>query len=338
MSPPPSLKDEDSFSSSKSDTATLREEIIWKLFFVVAIVGIILLIRIFWILHKIRQQRRRQKEKKTTTTPRSSSSSSSSSATTTNDTNSTTAAVAAAADTTGMKITRSEPAKTMVVLGSGGHTTEMLQLIKNLDPKFYTPFVVVVASTDTTSISRVEAYPHPLPINIGRNIPKDQDVKNKTKTEDPPSPPLPPSKVYKIPRSREVGQSYSSSVGTTLYSFIFAMRMVMIERPDLILINGPGTCLPVAVSAFLLKIVGYKSSCKIVFVESFCRVKRYVTVVLSKTKIKYTESQFPPHPLTPYRLHTYTYTTTSPLFSLSFGLELYVSSKCYLSIIYTVFH
>jgi len=55
-----------------------------------------------------------------------------------------------------------KPLKTLVVLGSGGHTTEMLHLIQNLNPDHYEPMVLVVATTDTTSLKRVAAYPYPL--------------------------------------------------------------------------------------------------------------------------------------------------------------------------------
>jgi beta-1,4-N-acetylglucosaminyltransferase len=141
-----------------------------------------------------------------------------------------------------------KPLKTLVVLGSGGHTTEMLHLIRNLDPARYAPVVLVVATTDTTSLRRVQAYPHSLPFD------------RKTVS------------TCRIPRSREVGQSYSTSIWTTLYSFLFAFWLTGVqEQPDLVLVNGPGTCLPVALSVFFFRLVGWKTS-KTVFVESFCRV------------------------------------------------------------------
>lgn len=40
--------------------------------------------------------------------------------------------------------------------------------------------------------------------------------------------------VVQIPRSREVGQSYLTSVATTLYSLAFAFRIVLRERPELV--------------------------------------------------------------------------------------------------------
>jgi beta-1,4-N-acetylglucosaminyltransferase len=140
------------------------------------------------------------------------------------------------------------PIKTLVVLGSGGHTTEMLHLIRNLDPQRYAPIILVVATTDTTSLRRVQAYPHTLPFDRQKVT------------------------AYQIPRSREVGQSYWTSIATTLYSFWFAFWLVGVRvQPELVLVNGPGTCLPITMSAFFFRLVGWKSS-QLVFVESFCRV------------------------------------------------------------------
>jgi beta-1,4-N-acetylglucosaminyltransferase len=134
--------------------------------------------------------------------------------------------------------------KTMVVLGSGGHTSEMIQLICNLPPKEYHPIIYVKAVTDQTSLGRVQA--------AGL---------------------LPPScKVYNIPRAREVGQSYTSSISTTIYAVYYAIKLIASLRPDLIICNGPGTCLPLCVSAFLWRCLGW-SYTRIIFVESYCRVE-----------------------------------------------------------------
>jgi beta-1,4-N-acetylglucosaminyltransferase len=136
------------------------------------------------------------------------------------------------------------PIKTLVVLGSGGHTTEMLQLLSNLDPNRYKPLIYVVADTDDTSERRFKAFG-------GRQ----------------------PDVVCIIPRSREVGQSYLTSIGSTLYSFLFCFKLIFEVRPNLLLCNGPGTCLPVAICTFFYRIVGLCEG-NMVFVESFCRVER----------------------------------------------------------------
>jgi beta-1,4-N-acetylglucosaminyltransferase len=75
-----------------------------------------------------------------------------------------------------------------------------------------------------------------------------------------------------IPRSREVGQSYVSSVFSTLYSILYSLRVVYTARPELILCNGPGTCLPIIVAAWLYKMWLFRP-CRVVFIESFCRVE-----------------------------------------------------------------
>lgn len=47
--------------------------------------------------------------------------------------------------------------------------------------------------------------------------------------------------------------------------------MVWKSRPDLLLVNGPGTCLPVCLSALALRFFGLLDT-RVVFVESVCRV------------------------------------------------------------------
>jgi beta-1,4-N-acetylglucosaminyltransferase len=45
--------------------------------------------------------------------------------------------------------------RTMVVLGSGGHTAEMFAILRALDPARYTPRAYVLAASDSTSASKV---------------------------------------------------------------------------------------------------------------------------------------------------------------------------------------
>jgi len=130
-----------------------------------------------------------------------------------------------------------------VVLGSGGHTAEMLKLVQTLDTQVYTPRTYFIAQTDKFSQEKLE----------------------KTECQGDYS-------VHLIPRSREVAQSYITSITSTLFSFLHCMPLVLSSKPQLLLVNGPGTCLPVAVLVWLFHITRI-SPCKIVFVESLCRVK-----------------------------------------------------------------
>lgn len=146
-------------------------------------------------------------------------------------------------------VRRSGPTRTMVILGSGGHTTEMLALTKELDKKRYTPRIYVLAATDTTSEPKVFAQEKNAAGAAGEY------------------------QILRIGRSRHVGQSYMSAVFTTIHSILQCFPLVYGQRPDLILCNGPGTCVPICLVAFVLKVFFINTACKIVFIESYCRVR-----------------------------------------------------------------
>lgn len=80
--------------------------------------------------------------------------------------------------------------------------------------------------------------------------------------------------VRDIRRSREVGQSYVSSCWTTLRACVDALFLLAAQRPQLLLCNGPGTCLPLVACACALRAVGSPFACGVVFVESVARVRR----------------------------------------------------------------
>jgi beta-1,4-N-acetylglucosaminyltransferase len=160
------------------------------------------------------------------------------------------------------------PIPVLVVLGSGGHTTEMLFMTKNLNPAYYHPIHYCKASTDSTSPDRVRTM-----LNE-----KAESLSSRTTGRVATASTLSDAsalvqEIHSIPRSREVGQSYVSSVFSTLYSFYFAFVLVGRLQPQLILCNGPGTCIPICFAALIYRVLGvWKTSCKIVFIESYCRV------------------------------------------------------------------
>uniref|UniRef100_A0A8D8WR25 UDP-N-acetylglucosamine transferase subunit ALG14 n=1 Tax=Cacopsylla melanoneura TaxID=428564 RepID=A0A8D8WR25_9HEMI len=137
--------------------------------------------------------------------------------------------------------------KTLIILGSGGHSTEMLRLVETLNRKIFTPKFYIVASSDSKSKEKL----FDMEKCSGKNT---------------------LYHVYDIPRSRKVHQSYVTSVFTTLYSIMYSVPLMLRIQPDLILCNGPGTCIPICVIAFLMRVL-YVSDSVIVFVESICRVK-----------------------------------------------------------------
>ena len=131
-----------------------------------------------------------------------------------------------------------KPVTALTVLGSGGHTTEMIRLIQGLHCSSFQVIHVLVAEQDTLSA-------------IQADVLKDKGF---------------PIQVHRITRSRSVGQSFVSAVPSTLLSFIDSVLIVFRSNPSLVLVNGPGTCLPVCLAAKLI------SCSTVVFIESICRV------------------------------------------------------------------
>jgi beta-1,4-N-acetylglucosaminyltransferase len=140
--------------------------------------------------------------------------------------------------------------KTMIVIGSGGHTTEMMKLVSCLSES-YSPRHYILADTDKMSADKVKA------------------VEDKRVDHEEHSPSF---TMTRVRRSREVMQSWSSTLITTFSASLSSLLLVFSSRPDLLLCNGPGTCVPVCFAAFLSTVIGWKKVA-IVFVESICRVR-----------------------------------------------------------------
>lgn len=138
------------------------------------------------------------------------------------------------------------------ILGSGGHTAEMCIILKGLlqktrDRSNFRPMKFLVANTDKTSKDKI--------------LLTLQEIEQTVCEED---------FIY-IPRAREVGQSWFTTVFTFLYALVWSFWLVFKEKPRLILCNGPGTCVPFCIAGFLSKLAR-RSKTKLVYVESFCRI------------------------------------------------------------------
>lgn len=139
---------------------------------------------------------------------------------------------------------RQAAASLLYVLGSGGHTAEMLSLLSALPRAQFWPRTAVAADTDVTSEARARAAGA-----LGAR-----------------------ARLLRIPRAREVGQPAATAILSTCRACLVALRLVAAVRPDVLLVNGPGTCVPVALAALGLNLLGL-TDCRIVFVESICRVQ-----------------------------------------------------------------
>jgi beta-1,4-N-acetylglucosaminyltransferase len=147
----------------------------------------------------------------------------------------------------------------MIVLGSGGHTSEMFKFIDTLPmDRKHIPRVYVIANSDVGSASTLSEF---------------EQAKSPNKVRH---------SVRYIPRSRVVGQSYITSVFSTLYSFIHCALVVWQERPTVLLANGPGTCLPILMCAWIYRTIGI-APCTIFLLESYaCVSHQSLTAKLCK--------------------------------------------------------
>ncbi|EPS72125.1 hypothetical protein M569_02633, partial [Genlisea aurea] len=142
------------------------------------------------------------------------------------------------------------PLRTLIVLGSGGHTAEMMNLLSAMDLHLFKPRYYIAAASDGMSLQKARVF---------------EDSLNGEAVGS--------CRFEQIYRSREVGQSYITSICTTLIALIHALRLMISIRPQVILCNGPGTCIPLCAIAFAFKAVGMRWS-SIFYVESIARVKR----------------------------------------------------------------
>lgn len=137
----------------------------------------------------------------------------------------------------------------MIILGSGGHTGELILMLKKLNFSKFSNCYFISAFSDINSDNKVK-----------ENFKLDS-FKN-TKFH-----------FIKIYRCREIGQSALSSVISTIIALFHSLYIILITRPSIIVTNGPGTAVPLVLIGYILKKLFILIECKIMFIESYCRSK-----------------------------------------------------------------
>ena len=137
----------------------------------------------------------------------------------------------------------------MIILGSGGHTGEILLMIQKLDFNKFCECYFVSSHNDKNSENKAKES-----IQIDK-------FKN-TKFH-----------FLKIYRARNVGQSFVSSIPTTLYALFQSFFILVKYRPNMVVTNGPGVAFPLIFIGYFLRIVMVLIEYKIIFIESYCRTK-----------------------------------------------------------------
>ncbi|XP_071911577.1 UDP-N-acetylglucosamine transferase subunit ALG14-like isoform X2 [Coffea arabica] len=160
-----------------------------------------------------------------------------------------------------------KPLSTLIVLGSGGHTAEMINLLNVLQKNSFTPRYYIAAATDNMSLQKAQVL--------------ENSWLNEGGVEEVGS-----AKFMQIYRSREVGQSYITSVGTTLIALAHALWLMIKIRPHVVF-HIPYT----RHSLYKLLILGIRWS-YIFYVESIARVRRLSLSALLLYKLRMADQLF----------------------------------------------
>lgn len=134
----------------------------------------------------------------------------------------------------------------MILLGSGGHTGEMMRILTPIDLSS-SARTWIVSSGDTSSLDRLKKYEESL--NGGK------------------------CQYIELKRARKVGEPLVLSVQSTLLSIVSTIEHLWkLPKPDILLVNGPGTSVPLAYVLFVMKFLGFCNT-RIIYIESLARVR-----------------------------------------------------------------
>lgn len=161
---------------------------------------------------------------------------------------------------------RKTPGQLLIVLGSGGHTSEMLNILRQMSQlqQDYNR-TYVVSSGDGFSAGKVAEFEKELGANTNFDI-------------------------VNVHRARRVHQSILTAPFSTLRCVWDCTTLLYRSTPDIILTNGPGTGVCVVLASILLRffLIG-TSGMRTIFIESWARVK---TLSLSGRILKFFVDRF----------------------------------------------
>ncbi|KAI0779712.1 oligosaccharide biosynthesis protein Alg14-like protein [Fomes fomentarius] len=146
-----------------------------------------------------------------------------------------------------------------LLTSAGGHTSEAISLLSALDFSRYVPRTYIISEGDALSMQKVV------------------DLESEKAAEGLRSDP--PFAFIVIPRARQVHQSLLTtpfSVATSLAASMWHITITPVFSgppvPEVLLLNGPGTCFVLCIATHLNRFLGLKSP-RLIYVESFARLK-----------------------------------------------------------------
>lgn len=145
------------------------------------------------------------------------------------------------------------PRHALCVLGSGGHTAELFTMISDLLQSKSAPCAIsyVSTSSDNHSIDKVSNM---------------HCVESISATHKP------TVQLFRVPRAREVGQSWLISLLASVRCFFAALPLLLKISPDILIVNGPGTSVVVVLVALVCNSLRLTAA-RCIYVESVARTK-----------------------------------------------------------------
>ncbi|PBP22278.1 UDP-N-acetylglucosamine transferase subunit alg14 [Diplocarpon rosae] len=165
----------------------------------------------------------------------------------------------------------------VVVLGSGGHTAEMMSLLRDIDPRRYTHRTYIISANDSFSAGKAMEIEKIIQSKHRRTREPTQagEMDLATGVWD----------VKTVPRARKIHQPLWTTPFSSLWCFIGCLQALReisqdskatpFEYPEVLITNGPATAVMFILAATSLKFFGVApaSKMKIIYVESWARVK-----------------------------------------------------------------
>ena len=200
---------------------------------------------------------------------------------------------------------RGSPTHLLILLGSGGHTAEMLSLLQDLDTRSYNRRTWVISEGDAFSAGKAAEFEKGI-AGRARQKQKDKEVtqderkrsegEEEAEAEEKEATHTARTGTYEIktiPRARRVHQPLFTTPISSLRCLNSCVRLLNTSKPDLILTNGPRSPVilnlaPIIIRFFTLPVIPLPlysihgerhrraggGDMRTIYVESWARVKR----------------------------------------------------------------
>lgn len=155
----------------------------------------------------------------------------------------------------------------LIVLGSGGHTAEMVILLEDMNKQLgeFNKRTWIVSEGDGFSAGRaaeLEDY-------IKEEGAASGTVKKQSEDMD----------IITIPRARQIHQSLFTTPVSSLRCLWACLALLRRNPPDIVLTNGPGTGVILVLASLVLRFFNFAmshevSSTRIIYIESLARIRR----------------------------------------------------------------